>query len=211
MATAHRNANHIRSILIEDREDMKEGMVGFYSKLYADNGEWRPKLDGVSFNTLESDDRCSLELPFSEEEVLSALRGMSKDKAPGPDGFTMAFFSHCWEVIKDNVMEVFRFFHSNICFEKSFNATFIALIPKKKGASSLSDFRPISLIGSVYKLLAKVLSLRLRKVVGKLVLASQHAFVGERQIIDASFIANEAVDDRVLWKVSRLGLIRIIM
>lgn len=94
-------------------------------------------------------------------------------------------------------MEVFHYFHVNMCFEKSFNANFVALIPKKKGANDLGDFRPISLIGGFYKLLAKVLSLRLRKVINKLISDSQHAFVGERQFIDASFIANEVVDERL--------------
>lgn len=88
-------------------------------------------------------------------------------------------------------MEVFYFFYANMCFEKSLNTSFIALIPKKQGASDLRDYKPISLIGGFYKLLAKVLSLRLRKVIGKLISDSQHVFVGERQIMDASFIANE--------------------
>lgn len=52
------------------------------------------------------------------------------------------------------------------------------LIPKKNGASDMIDYRPISLIGGVYKLLANVFSLRLRSVVGKVVSKSQHAFVG---------------------------------
>lgn len=57
---------------------------------------------------------------------------MSGDKAPGPDGFTMAFFQHCWDVMKKDVMEVFYFFYDNKCFEKSFNASFFTLIPKRK-------------------------------------------------------------------------------
>lgn len=125
---------------------------------------------------------------------MAALGSMSGDKAPGPDGFTMAFFSCCWEVVKGDVMKTFHFFHENMCFERSSNGTFIALIPKKKGASELRDYRPISLIRGFYKLLAKVLSIRLRMVIGKAVSDSQHAFVGGRQIIDASFIANEAMD-----------------
>lgn len=68
----------------------------------------------------------------------------------------------------------------------------------------MKDFRPISLIGGVYKLIAKVLSLRLRKVVGKIISESQHAFVGDRQITDAPFIANEAVDVRIKSGVPRL-------
>ncbi|XP_047257604.1 uncharacterized protein LOC124889669 [Capsicum annuum] len=57
-------------------------------------------------------------------------------------------------------MEAFHNFHSSEIFEKSFNATYIALIPKKAGAKELKDFRPISLIGSFYKLISKVLTER---------------------------------------------------
>ena len=49
-------------------------------------------------------------------------------------------------------------------FEKSLNVTFIALVPKKNGVSNIRDFRLISLVGSVYKILAKVLANRLKEV-----------------------------------------------
>ena len=68
------------------------------------------------------------------------------------------------------------------------------LIPKKVGAKDLRDFRPISLVGSLYKWLAKVLANRLKKVVGKVVSKAQGAFVEGRQILDAMLITNEAID-----------------
>ena len=64
-------------------------------------------------------------------------------------------------------------------------------------AEDLKDFRPISLVGGLYTLLAKVLAKKLKRVVGNLVSDFQHAFVAGRQILDAILIANEAIDSRI--------------
>ncbi|RVX03389.1 hypothetical protein CK203_019954 [Vitis vinifera] len=65
---------------------------------------------------------------------------------------------------------------------------------ERGGAEDLRDFRPISLVDSLYKLLAKVLTNGLKKIVGKVVSRSQNAFMEGRQILDASLIANETID-----------------
>ena len=70
------------------------------------------------------------------------------------------------------------------------NATFISLIPKKSNAAEVRDFRPISLIGGVYKIIAKVLANRLKMVLGDIVHESRNAFVKGKQILDFVLIAN---------------------
>ena len=112
---------------------------------------------------------------------LSELEG---DKAPGLDGFTMTFYHHCWGVVERDVLAVFEEFYQYSKFVKSLNAIFLALVPKKNGASNIRDFRPISLVGSVYKILVKVLANRLKKVLDQLISESQNNFVGGRQILD---------------------------
>ena len=79
-----------------------------------------------------------------------------------------------------DVLATFEEFFQHSKFEKSPNATFIALIPKKNGASNIRDFKPISLVGSVYKILAKVLANRLKEVLDQLISESQNSFVGGR-------------------------------
>jgi hypothetical protein len=86
-------------------------------------------------------------------------------------------------------------FHRNGKLTKGVNSTFIALIPKVHNPQGLNDFRPISLVGCMYKALAKVLANRLRLVIGNVVSDSQSAFVKGKQILDGVLIANEVVDE----------------
>ena len=102
-------------------------------------------------------------------------------------------------------MGLFSEFHSKGVFEKSLNATFICLIPKVARAKDINKFRPISLLGSVYKILTKSLATRLRGVVDKVVSPSQHAFVHGRHIMDASLIANECIDHCL--RTNHLGIL----
>ena len=72
-------------------------------------------------------------------------------------------------------MGFFKEFYEN--FVRSLNYTFLVLVPKNKNAVDIKDFRPISLVGGLYKNLAKVLANRLKKVVGQVLSTSQNAFV----------------------------------
>ena len=65
---------------------------------------------------------------------------MEGDKAPGPNGFTMAFIHKCWRVVEADVMAVFKHFHKYSIFEKSLNASFLTLIPKISSAVNIKDF-----------------------------------------------------------------------
>ena len=139
----------------------------------------------------------NLEEPFSEDEVFEALSSLFGDKAPGLDNFTMAFWHFCWDFTKAEIMALFEDFFCLGTFQMSLNSTFLVLIPKKRGIEELKYFRPISPVGGLYKLLAKVLANRLKLGVGVLVSNNQHAFIQGRQILDVALIANEAVDSRL--------------
>ena len=102
-------------------------------------------LDDVDFSSISVEDASWLDRPFEEEEVFGVINDFNGDKVPGPDGFSMAFFQSCWCVLKTKIMVVFHNFHTQAVFEKSLNASFLALIPKKVDAVEVKDFQPIKL------------------------------------------------------------------
>ena len=101
-------------------------------------------------------------------------------------------------------MGFFREFYEHKKFVRNLNITFLVLIPKKGDAEDLKDFRPISLVGGLYKLLAKVLASRLKRIIGKVISPAKNSFAEGKQILDAALIANEGVDSWLRRKESGL-------
>ncbi|XP_034697243.1 uncharacterized protein LOC117923106 [Vitis riparia] len=105
MANAHRRRNNVDRIKINgawltEENDIREGIANAFKTLLSNPGEWRPSVSGLQFEMLEPLDVSALESPFMEEEVRDALEGCNGDKAPGPDGFSMAFWIFAWDFVK---------------------------------------------------------------------------------------------------------------
>jgi len=96
--------------------------------------------------------------------------------------------------MKDEMRIMFDQFHVNESLQKGLLAYFVTLIPKVSSPLSLKDFRPISLLGCLYKLLAKVLASRLACVINSIISKSQSAFIKGRNLVDGVLVANELVD-----------------
>jgi hypothetical protein len=89
---------------------------------------------------------------------------------------------------------LFDQFHGNGVLPKGMLAYFVALIPKVSSPMALKDFQPISLLGSLYKVLAKVLARRLAGVMDSIISLSQSAFLKGRNLVDGVLVINEVVD-----------------
>ncbi|WMV46021.1 hypothetical protein MTR67_039406 [Solanum verrucosum] len=82
-----------------DSSVIREEIVKFYQKLYTESEIWRRQFNHRSGVVISEEDNLMLECQFSEAEIKECVMACARDKAPGPDGFTMAFFTNCWEII----------------------------------------------------------------------------------------------------------------
>ncbi|GMJ01570.1 hypothetical protein HRI_003826200 [Hibiscus trionum] len=190
---------------ITDPSRMRECIFQHFSAAYNSKSALEVDELRLDFKQISESQKLNLERSFSEEEIREAVFSSEGDRAPGPDGFNMDFFKQFWSALKPSILNFFENFYHGKNWEMGLNHSFLTLIPKKPGASFLEDFRPISLIGGVYKILSKVLSKRLRLCADSIISESQFAFISGRQILDCSFIANEAID--AILKEGRSGLV----
>ncbi len=119
---------------------------------------------------------------------------MNPLKAPRPDGFPGLFFWRYWDIVGYQVIDAVQSFFREGWLLKQMNHTFITLIPKKQGACNFNHFHPISLCNFYYKIISKILVLRLRPLLAKLIDPSQAAFVPDRWIAENVVLAQEVID-----------------
>lgn len=191
--------NHISGLMVDGtwattpNQIIKESFEYFKKVFTSTDAEDRPAYHSDGYKKLSIQEAASLEEMFTESEVIEAIKSCDGSKALGLDGFNFKFLNFFWPVIKKDLLNALMWFWETGHITRGCNATFVTLIPKVTDPLTLKDFRPISLVGDYYKIIAKLLANRLRKVIGKLIGEEQNAFLQGRFILDGVLIANETV------------------
>ncbi|KAL5782553.1 hypothetical protein ACOSP7_007582 [Xanthoceras sorbifolium] len=134
---------------------------------------------------------------------------MLPSKLPGLDGFNAGFYQRYWEIVGRSVTETCLSILNGNKSMRDINHTLVVLILKIEHAVNMGDFRPISLCNVIYKIISKVLTNRLRGVLGELVSETQSAFIPGRSIFDNAIVGFEcmhALKRKRKGKVGLLGL-----
>ena len=134
---------------------------------------------------------------------------MPKGKSPGPDGLPAEFFQNSWNHLGSELTNVILGFLNGGKILKEINNTFITLIPKIDNPLHVSDFRPISLCNTIYKLASKVLVNRLKPHLPSIISPYQNGFIMGRKIQDNVILAQELTHHIRLSKREKTPLVAI--
>ncbi|KAL0285378.1 UNVERIFIED_CONTAM: hypothetical protein Sradi_7175200 [Sesamum radiatum] len=181
--------------VLTDMQDVTEEFVSHFKTLLGGNKNSR--VIDLSFLSSEIKHRITPEeaecisAPVTWSEIKDALFDIAEDSAPGPDGYTSAFFKASWSVVGHDISNAVGEFFRTGKLLKQINATILALIPKVQLPSYVTDYRPISCCNVIYKTIAKIIVKRMQLVLHLLIDYSQNAFVPGRNISDNILLAQE--------------------
>ncbi len=149
---------------ISGQSDLSQYIRDFYTHLYS--------TDAHAPSTVEAQEQCWASIPirvtnetnahltrnFTLKEIHDAICALPKSKAPGHDGVPMEFFQECANEVALMLLKAFTAMLNSDEASAYINKGLITLIPKSGDHSRLSNWRPITLLGSTYKVLAKMLA-----------------------------------------------------
>jgi hypothetical protein len=203
VANHNRNRKLIWSIehesegIIRGQAALKSEAASYFEKLYKANSELSlpKKISTASLytNWVSEAEAADLFIPVTLSELKTTLSLLQKEKSPGPDGWTAEFFSHYFDLVGTDLLQMIEDTRITGKISSSLNSTFLVLIPKSDQPSSYNDFRPISLCNLVYKLIAKVISTRIKPVMERKLSPEQLGFLKGRRIHDAIGVAHESI------------------
>ena len=131
--------------------------------------------------------------PVTLQEIQSILTLGKNDKSLGLDGLHVEVYRDLFDVLGMDLLRVIEDSRKNGKIPVVFNSTFIDLIPKTDHPMCLEDFIPISLCNYCYKIIGKIISTRIRKVLGHYIFCEQFGFLPRRQILDAVGVLPEGM------------------
>ena len=171
----------------------------YFRKLYS-GGEHdsdtniKSYLNDTELHVLDENDAISCEGLLTEDDCYKAVLSMQNNKAPGCDGLSSEFYKCFWPDIKDMLIESLNEGYTQGGLSESQRQGILTLLFKKGDRKILDNWRPISLLNTDYKILARVLSQRLQRVIQKIISFDQTGYIKGRSASDNLRLVQDVID-----------------
>ena len=203
MVASRKAQNHVHYLLdsadgrIDSQSDIRDHCVAYFSDLLGGASSPSGLIQSdmellLPFRSNSSQQHMMVKM-FSKEEIKEAFFSLPRNKTSGPDGYSAEFFTGCWSVIGPEVTETVNEFFLSGRLLKQWNSTTLILIPKSPNAARTTEFRPISCLNTVYKVISKLLASRLQGLLPLVISPFQSAFMPGRLLAENVLLATEVV------------------
>lgn len=201
-----------RGTWVEEEEEISEVATNYFMKLSSSS---QPNEEEILILTEAVDKKLTseksrwLDSNFPEEDIEGALKSMNPTKAPGPDGAHAKLYQKCWDIIGEDTVRVCLGILNHKESMEPINNTLIALIQKTKEPKRMAEYRPISLCNVIYKIIAKSMANRMKRVFDTVIALNQSTFVPGRQMTDnviAGFECIHALNNKRRGKTGHIAL-----
>ena len=127
------------------------------------------------------------------EEIFQTLKGLTPVKTPGPDGYHALFFQTHWVSLGPSIVQVIQDIFTQHMIPPSWSITNLVLISKIAHPELITQFRPISLYNTLYKLVSRIIVQRLKPYMAEVINPYQAGFVPGRRTSDNIIIVQEVI------------------
>ena len=182
----------VGSALITKKDEILSAEHEYYQKLYSEtlddtSDSYKSSFEyftkDVNFCKITEQDRELLDHEITQKEILKSVKSLKKCKSPGSDGFTSEFYQFFWIDIKNILMDSINFAFQNGQLSVEQRRGILTLIPKKdKDRIYLKNWRPITLLNTDYKIIARILGTRLQTVLPYIIDEDQTGYISGRYI-----------------------------
>ncbi|KAI0530918.1 hypothetical protein KFK09_000466 [Dendrobium nobile] len=174
------------------KEEVTATIINYYQELYNPIPPCNRDMAIFPVGTALAADQAQSLISFvTDGDIKAAVFSGSSKSAPGPDGINFHFYKSGWHILGSYVCRAIRSFFIKGYLPKGVKATALAIVPKKKNASNISDYRPIALCNVLYKIIAKTLATRIKPFMNLIVKDNQAGFVNSRVSTDNILLAND--------------------
>jgi hypothetical protein len=186
--TGHRKPVIINKLVSKGRvlshhQDMQAIVDGFYKRLYNQDQEEEEHIHAIreclhnvqSCVTIEQN--AILDALPTLVEIRAAVKAIPNKKMPGGDGVPIEFFKHALPVIEEDLLVLVTEVFGSYQISRNLNTSQIVLLPKSRNRTQITNYRPISLLGTIYKIIAKLMATRMLPYLPSWIKPTQTAFV----------------------------------
>ena len=198
-----RRKMRIEEVLLEDgtpsknQDDIVATHLAFQEKLYSQK-PIKEEAKQVLLSTIKTrvteEDTVRFNQPFTKEEIVKAIKSLGKNKAVGTDGLSAELYQHFADKLADIYSHILDACYESRQLPQTTREALICLLFKKGDTRLPKNWRPISLLNTDYKILAKLLAARFSKLLPYLLSQDQNGFVAGRQLEDAVMMCQMVID-----------------